>query len=69
MILIFPFTFNALKLGKSKSKVLVKVFEVSSHDEINMTELWLDYDRKIFTMTNVYIPTRPKILTMTNIIY
>ena len=27
--------------------------EASSHDRINMTEFWLEYDQKIFTMTNI----------------
>ena len=31
-----------------------------SHDLINMTELWLEYDQKIFTMTNINIGTWPK---------
>ena len=28
-------------------------FEASSHDRINMTENWLEYDRKISTTTNL----------------
>ena len=31
-----------------------------SHDQINMTKLWLEYDQKFFTMTNVDIGTWPK---------
>ena len=34
-----------------------------------MTELRLEYDRKIFTTTNLNIGTWPKMLTLMNIIY
>ena len=34
--------------------------EANSHDQINMTEFRLEYDRKLFTTTNVNIGTRPK---------
>ena len=47
----------------------IKYKEASSHDKINMTELGLEYDQKIYTMMNVNIGTWPKILTTTNIIY
>ena len=34
--------------------------EASSHDQIKMTEFWLDFDYKIFSLTNLNVRTWPK---------
>ena len=36
------------------------LWEANSHDQINMTKLWLEYDRNIFTTSNSNIGTWPK---------
>ena len=35
--------------------------EASSLDRIKMTKFWLEYDQKIFTLTNVNVGTRSKV--------
>ena len=39
--------------------------EASSHDQIKMTKFWLNFDRKIFTPTDLNIGTRQKFTTLT----
>ena len=41
--------------------------EASLLDRINMTKFWLEYDRKLFTPTNLNVGTWPKFTTPTNI--
>ena len=42
------------KQGKMDQKAN---FEANSHDRIKMTKFWLDFDRKIFTPTNLNVET------------
>ena len=59
---VFQTGFGWLCTQRLKLIFLFRVFtsfEANSHDQINMTELWLEYDRKIFT-TNVNFGTWPK---------
>ena len=44
-----------------------KSFEASSHDQINMTKFWLEYDWKVTTMMNLNNWIWPKNLTMMNL--
>ena len=46
---------------------MLQLMEASSLDQIKMTENWLDYDQKIFTMTNLIFLIWPKFMTPTNI--
>ena len=46
-------------MSQNKS-VFTKLLGASSHDQINMTEFWLEFDRKFFTTTNVTNWTWPK---------
>ena len=38
--------------------------EASSLDQINMTKFWLDFDRKILTMTNLMLEHDQKFTSM-----
>ena len=46
---------------------VLRLHEASSHDQIKMTKLWLEYDQKIFTPTNINIGTWTKKFTTANI--
>ena len=39
----------------------MQFLEASSHDQIKMTEFWLDFDRKIFTQKNLKVGNITKI--------
>ena len=45
----------------------MQFLEASSHDQIKMTEFWLDFDRKIFTPTNLNVGALPKFTAPTSI--
>ena len=60
-LLFLPyFFFNLI----SQNPVLI---ESSSLEQIKTTENWLEFDQKIFTMTNLIFWTWPKFMTPTNI--
>ena len=48
---------NSVCFPKKKRKTFKDIAnkEASSHDQINMTELRLEYDQKMFTMMNINI--------------